>query len=237
MISKRRVAIFLAGGEGRRMGRDKPTLELGGESLVQRHLRQSLAVNFRKVLIVTNRLNRSSIEELVRGDPRVQIIEQKYPGASGAVKTGLEVCVPSDLDEVFIVCVNDIVTDEIYSLLASCQAAIAIPTVRAQRVFRGGMLELCRGQRIATIVERTQRHVPVGAWINIFIHRICGPATISSLYDQLLGGIEYEKCIQGCIQMGHLARPVFLRRWVGIKTPSDFQRALGQIELINTDRP
>ena len=34
------IAVLLAGGRSERVGTDKPTLELNGEMLVERHLRQ-----------------------------------------------------------------------------------------------------------------------------------------------------------------------------------------------------
>jgi molybdopterin-guanine dinucleotide biosynthesis protein A len=44
------IAILLSGGRSKRVGIDKPTLQLNGEMLVERHLRQLRAAGIRKAV-------------------------------------------------------------------------------------------------------------------------------------------------------------------------------------------
>ncbi len=234
MVSKR-VAIFLAGGTSERMGQDKPTLQLNGESLIQRHLSMSKLINLQRVYIVVNAFNGSQIKAMTTDDPRVEILEQSYPRATGAVRTGLDAC--PDAEELFIVCVNDIVRRDIYSVLRNSKSPIAIPTVRSQYPFLGGMLEISNENKIQSIIERPQGGVPAGSFINILIHRLSGLESIDTLRDQLSKEIGYEEAINGCIRSGYFAEPIFLKSWVGIKTSIDLQIALEHLDEINRDLP
>ena len=77
------IAILLAGGRSVRLGIDKPTLELNGEMLVERHLRQLRTGGVKKAVIVCHPGN----EELIRARTGAQTVLQVGDSMSSAVLT------------------------------------------------------------------------------------------------------------------------------------------------------
>lgn len=216
------TAVLLAGGRSERMHRDKPTLHLGNEPLVARHLRQLRLAGVERFLVIANDTNFGAVTAAVEG-PGVTVIPQAEAGAEGAVLTGLR---RMNGDEcAYIVCTNDIVPDDTYvRLAASRDVAIQVVTARLRERFVGGLTVFAEDRRVARIDERPAGGCPPGSWANVFIHRFASAALVRELARLLAGGAVYESAlneIMGSTQ--GLAVPV--EPWVAIKEPQDLERA------------
>lgn len=55
------VAVLLAAGLSRRLGREKPLLELDGETLIARHARQLSAIGVRDLVVVCHAGNEAAL--------------------------------------------------------------------------------------------------------------------------------------------------------------------------------
>jgi CTP:molybdopterin cytidylyltransferase MocA len=217
------IGILLAGGRSKRLGIDKPTLELNGEMLVERHLRQLRAGGVKNAVIVCHCGN----EAPIRARTGAQTVLQVGDSMSSAVLTGMN---QTDANSICAVCVNDIVSDEDYwQLLAlnGTDGTILIPTVPLERNFSGGFLELGHDNRaVRRIVEKPPDGCPAGAAANIMIHQIFGSKLLGRLRSLLSNGTEYETAINSLIEKGTtsvIAVPI--RWWIAIKTPDDIARA------------
>ncbi len=71
------TAVILAGGQSRRMGFDKQTLELDGQPVVGQ-IAQALSSLFSDIILVTNRPE--LYEDLLESLPRVRLVSDLYPG-------------------------------------------------------------------------------------------------------------------------------------------------------------
>lgn len=214
------AAVLLAGGRSVRMGRDKPLLEIAGETLVERHVRQLRAIGVHNIVLVSNAANRRAICE----HTELQTMVQRGHGMSAAVRTGLDAA--SGFDAVFLVCVNDLILDEDYGALGrtTVEEGLVIPTGRLDRVFHGGMLQLA-GDEVRGIVEKPDGGCPAGAVANIMIHRVAGARTIRDLRNRLRSACEYEAAINAMIAAGLRALAVPVAFWLAIKNPEDYREA------------
>ena len=216
------IAILLAGGRSERLGSDKPTLEINGEMLVERHLRQLRTGGVKNTVIVCHPGN----EERIRARTGAQTVLQRGDSMSSAVLTGLN---QTDSNSICAVCVNDIVSDEDYRQLLALNGpdgTILIPTVPLERSFSGGFLELGPANRaVRRIVEKPHSGCPAGAAANIMIHQIFGPELLARLKSLLSNGTEYETAINSLIEKSTSVIAVPIRWWIAIKTPDDIARA------------
>lgn len=216
------IAILLAGGRSERLGIDKPTLELNGEMLVERHLRQLRTGGVKNAVIVCHPGN----EERIRARTGAQTVLQSGDSMSSAVLTGLN---QTDSNSICAVCVNDIVSDEDYRQLLALNGrdgTILVPTVALEQNFSGGFLELGHDNRaVRRIVEKAHGGCPAGAAANIMIHQIFGPELLARLRSLLSNGTEYETAINSLIEKGTNVIAVPIRWWIAIKTPDDIARA------------
>lgn len=219
---ERMIAILLAAGRSERLGIDKPTLEINGEMLVERHLWQLRAAGVKNAVIVCHPGN----EALIRARTGAQTVLQIGDSMSSAVLTGIE---QAEAHSICPVCVNDIISDEDYRqflALDGRDGTILIPTVPLERNFPGGFLELGPDNRaVRRIVEKPQGGCPPGAAANIMIHQIFGPKLLARLKSLLSNGTEYETAINNLIKKGTSVIAVPIRWWVAIKTPDDLARA------------
>ena len=214
-------AILLAGGRSLRMGREKPLIEVGGETLVARHLRQLREAGAGAALIVCNEGNRGAIDAAA-GAPAVL---QRGDGMSGAVLTGLDEA--AGAGELILVCVNDLIETGDYVALRQTvlPEGIVIATKKLDRVFDGGML-LLDGARVRGIVEKPAGGCPAGSAANIMIHHVRGDSVLSALRDRLRAGLEYEAAVNDLIACGVVAVAKAVTRWTALKVPEDLERAL-----------
>lgn len=215
------IAILLAGGRSERVGIDKPTLQLNGEMLVERHLRQLRAAGLRKAVVVCHPGN----EPLIRARAGVKTVLQRGGSMSSAILTGVQ---QTKARSICAVCVNDIVSDEDYQQLFALshrEGTILIPTVPLKRSFPGGYLELNPVTRaVRRIIEKPQGGCPAGAAANIMLHQIFGRSLLTRLKSLLSDGIDYETAVNKLIESGTTVIAVPIRWWIAIKTPRDIAR-------------
>lgn len=214
------AAVLLAGGHGTRLGRDKATLRLGGESMVQRTVRQALRAGVRRPVVVVNTGNRDAVRrDLAEIGADAELVTQRRPGAYGAVLTGLDRAgTPAGL---FVAGITDLVPADTFARLAdpAYDADITIATAVLRERFVGGMLDLADdGTRVRRIVERPEGGCPPGAPGNIWIHCFRGPDTVRRLLRAVPGTGDYESAVNHLIDTGCRTRAVTVRDWVPVKT-------------------
>jgi NDP-sugar pyrophosphorylase family protein len=223
MAAVNTAAILLAGGRSLRMGCDKTALELNGETLVERHLRQLREIGIANAIVVCHKDNEMAIQGRTGGTT----VRQTGHNMSSAVLSGLQ-AVPT-AGAVWAVCVNDVVGDADYRRLAEFPTgaeSIVVPTRVLERVFGGGYLELSNNRtHVRAIIEKPVGGCPPGTMANIMIHRITGRELLSRLSDELAAGQEYEPVVNSLIRSGIPVSAVPLDFWIAIKTPEDFERA------------
>jgi hypothetical protein len=214
------TAILLAGGASRRMGREKPLLEAGGETLISRHLRQLRQIGVTNAIAVCNERNLPALRGLAR------CVLQRAPEMSGAALTGLQAAGPAEA--VYLVSVNDLVHDDDYRRIEEAGragAAIVIPSRLLDRTFAGGRLHFFPGtDRVRAIQEKPPGGCPPGSAANIMIHRLAGAPFLGALAERLAAGCEYEAALTSLIAEGVEAIAVWVDFCAAIKTPEDYQR-------------
>lgn len=222
------VAILLAGGRSERLGRDKPTLVVGDETLVERHVRQARASGVQRFVVVASEANISAIRAIgARAgiDPSA-IWLQQGSGAEAAVLTGLRHA--SGADTVFVCCTNDVVSDDAYLRIADRAgggAGLVVAGARLEWRFVGGMLVTGQADNeLLRIEERRCEGCPPGAIANVMIHRFAGCDVLTRLVELLAAGNPYETSVNNLIATGVAARIALLERWVGVKSAEDLVR-------------
>jgi NDP-sugar pyrophosphorylase family protein len=215
-------AILLAGGRSVRTGTDKTLLELHGETLVERHVRQLRLAGVAEAVAVCSARN----EAAIRARTGVRTVLQRGDSMSAAVLTGIEEAAD---EAVVAVCVNDIITDQDYRRILATESAdgtILIPTIALEREFSGGYLELdAATSAVRGIVEKPEGGCPAGDPANIMIHQIRGRKLLDRLAALLRGGTEYETAVNRLIQEGVRVTAFRVRSWVAVKTREDIARA------------
>jgi NDP-sugar pyrophosphorylase family protein len=212
------TAILLAGGRSERAGVDKPTLDLNGETLVERHLRQLRAAGVVQFVAVCNARNQAAIG--ARTGVRTAV--QRGDSMSAAILTGIE---EAEAGAICAVCVNDIIGGEDYArafAFASPEESIVIPTIPLERSFQGGYFDLDGATgSVRRIVERPAGGCPVGAAANVMIHQIRGGEVAGRVAGLLRRGVEYEAAVNQLIRERVRVLAVPIGWWVAIKTPGD----------------
>jgi MobA-like NTP transferase domain len=225
------TVLLIASGHSLRLGRDKPTLRLGSESLLQRHLRQARAVGADRAIIVANAENRSGIlADLGETDAgRVQVcVRHSGPDAQDAIRDGLALL--GDTDALLIGGITDLVPDDTHGQLVDVGFGIAIPTVRLTEPFVGGMLEIV-GDRVRRIVEKPPGGCPPGAMVNVWIHHIAGAELVRTVVDLTVRLGHYQRAVNDLINRGVLVTAVPVWPWRSIKTADDVMVAQRLFDL------
>lgn len=227
------TAILLAAGHGERLGRrDKPTVTLHGETLLNRHIRQARAGGATSFVIVANPDNIAAVRALAEdgtdGLP-LQVVLQDGPDAHAAALTGLRL-LPNGCTAAFLAGITDIVPDDTYAKVAAVTApgegGIVIASCVLERVFIGGMLAFHPGtQNIKEIVERPPGGCPPGHLVNTWIHHLSGAGVIRALTHHTAAHADYEKAVNTLLASGTPGRTVVLPWWEAIKDPASLQRA------------
>jgi NDP-sugar pyrophosphorylase family protein len=218
------VAVLLAAGLSRRLGREKPLLELDGETLIARHARQLSAIGVRDLVVVCHAGNEAALRDSLAGC-RAEFVRQRGEGMTAAVRTGLA-CVATN--SLYLVCVNDLILDRDYARIeARGREGLVIPSRLLEQPFDGGRLEL-EGRRVLAIVEKPPGGCPPGSAANVMVHRWAGGDSLRALARLLDAGDEYETAVNHLIAGSMSAEVVWLDFWLAIKTPADLERALSK---------
>lgn len=224
-----KLGILLAGGRSERFGREKPLLELDGETLVARHARQLRATGVDDLLVIVRPENRRAITKALRGAAR--LLEQVGEGMSAAVATGLDAVRAQDV--AWVVCVNDIILDTAYRAIderAHEISGLVIPSVILKDVFVGGQLIIGEGtDRILGIREKPRGGCQPGSAVNVMVHRFSSAPLVREVRKQLAAGTEYEDGLTLAIADGHAVVVQWLNEWIAVKTPRDYEIARERI--------
>ncbi|MFJ4184163.1 NTP transferase domain-containing protein [Kitasatospora sp. NPDC089509] len=224
------TAILLAAGHGTRLGRDKPTLDLDGETLVARHIRQAAAGGADDFVVVTNPGNERQVRALATraaAGALLTVALQEGPDAHAAALTGLRL-LPADTAEVFVAGITDIVPDDAYARTAAELPAggIAIASAVLERTFIGGMLGFHPGtHRLQQIIERPPGGCPPGHLVNIWIHHLRGQALITEITRLTALHGDYESAVNLALAAGTPGAAVVLPWWEAVKDPASLDRA------------
>jgi molybdopterin-guanine dinucleotide biosynthesis protein A len=219
--------VLLAAGKGSRLGRDKGLLQMGGESFVERHLRQACLAGIAHAVVVANDTNQSALTELVRNrHPTPRIVLQELAAAEGAIFSGLEAAA-AVADEVFLSCVNDIVPDDTYGRLKNALRSISSGMVVASTTlhwpFMGGRLRVDAG-RLRYIEERPAGGCLPGDDVNVFMHAFRDRSIVTELLVALRSRQPYESILNDMLTNGLVGLVVKTDKWVGVKAASDLAR-------------
>jgi CTP:molybdopterin cytidylyltransferase MocA len=84
------VAVILAAGTSRRLGRPKQSLQLGGETLLERAVRVATGASLLPVIVVVAEENDLS-EKLQQRGCRIVLNEQAEEGMAASIRCGIEV--------------------------------------------------------------------------------------------------------------------------------------------------
>jgi NDP-sugar pyrophosphorylase family protein len=224
------TAILLAAGHGTRLGRDKPTVVLGGETLLQRHMRQARTAGVTSFIIVTNEDNRAAVADhaaqIADGTP-FRVVLQEGPDAHAAAATGLRL-LPGDCTSAFVCGITDIVPDISYALVAKAlpEYGIGIASAILERTFVGGMLSFRPGtHQLERIIERPPGGCPPGRLVNIWIHHLAGHELITRISRDTAALGDYETAVNHVLADGTPGAAVVLPFWEAIKDPDSLTRA------------
>lgn len=219
--------VLLAGGRGSRLGRDKALLRMGGESFLERHLRQARLAGIGQAIVVANEFNYSALTELIRSaHPTTRVVLQKVAAAEGAICSGLEATAHT-VDEVFLSCVNDIVPDDVYVRLKNALGLISSGVVATSTTlewpFVGGRLRV-EADCLRYIEERPAGGCVPGDDVNIFMHAFRGRSAVNDLLVALRSHQPYESILNDMLTRGLAGLIVRTDKWVGVKVASDLAR-------------
>jgi hypothetical protein len=224
------TAILLAAGHGTRLGRDKPTVVLAGETLLQRHMRQARTAGVTSFVIVTNDGNRAAVTQhaaqVADGTP-FEVVLQEGPDAHAAAATGLRL-LPDGCTSAFVCGITDIVPDDAYTLVAKAlpEYGISIASAVLPRTFIGGMLGFHPGTKdLARIIERPPGGCPPGHLVNIWIHHLAGQDLISAITRDTIALGDYEQAVNTALANHTPGAAVVLPFWDAIKDPDSLTRA------------
>jgi molybdopterin-guanine dinucleotide biosynthesis protein A len=232
------TAVLLAAGRGTRLGRDKPTLRFGTETLLERHVRQARLAGVTEFTVVAGAHNHDRIREIVAAVPdpdQITVVLQEGPDAHAAAATGLSRIVGRNA--AFICGITDIVPDDTYTAMANTATAGPALTIAAftlRHTFVGGMLDFHPGTlNLRRIVERPPGGCPPGRLVNIWIHNLLGAQLIAEIAHATRQLGDYEEAINHALAAGLPGTAHVVGSWEAVKDTVSLTRA--QHHFLNTD--
>ncbi len=221
--AEKTAVVLLAAGQSERFGRDKTRLVLDGETLIERHIRQSSNVSD-AVIIVANSKNRELIKQdaLVATHRNLKIVEQPGHQVESGIAAGLTAS--EAYGSVCLSCVNDLVPDKSYALLkkSSQNNDMAIATGRTSKPFPGGAVSFDKDGMVQRITEKPTGGCPPGSPINVLLHWFNTPSVRRKIVDKLLEGAKYETLLTQLFVQTVKCSCLSLPVWHAIKHPDDW---------------
>lgn len=226
----RPTVLILAGGVSERIWplREKLLLRFGSQSLLERHIRNLLALGCQKLVVVANPENASLIQdELDRIDAEVQVVIQPQPrGMADAVLCARDALADVHAESLYVTQAHDVVGPVLHSaILDALESGRAAGYVAAQQVdsyFPGGYLQL-DGQKVTALVEKPGAGNEPSNLVSIVAHAF---ASWPSLLDAL--GLEstapgpddvYERALTRLMAASEFRAVIFEGRWQALKYP------------------
>lgn len=223
------TAILLAAGHGTRLGRDKPSLLFGGETLLARHIRQARRAGVTEFVVVAGRHNEDRVREIAAAVPdpeQIEVVLQQGPDAHAAAATGLEHI--ADREAVFLCGITDLVPDDTYATMAatSVTEGVTVAAFVLEHTFVGGMLDFHPGTLdLRRIVERPPGGCPPGRLVNIWIHHLVGGAFITQITQATRQLGDYEEAINQALEGGSHGMAHTVSGWEAVKDETSLARA------------
>ncbi|MDV9168604.1 NTP transferase domain-containing protein [Streptomyces sp. W16] len=224
-----RTAVLLAAGRGTRLGRDKPSLLFGGETLLARHIRQARLAGITEFVVVAGRHNEDRVREITATVPdpeQIEVVLQEGPDAHAAAATGLERV--TDREAAFLCGITDLVPDDTYATMVATAAApgVTVAAFVLEHTFVGGMLDFHPGTLdLLRIVERPPGGCPPGRLVNIWIHHLSGRAFITQIAEATRQLGDYEEAINQALAGGSHGTAHTVRDWEAVKDETSLGRA------------
>ncbi|MGW3944401.1 NTP transferase domain-containing protein [Streptomyces phaeochromogenes] len=224
-----RTAVLLAAGHGTRLGRDKPSLLFGGETLLARHIRQARRAGVTEFVVVTGRHNEDRVREITAAVPapeQIEVVLQEGPDAHAAAATGLERI--TEREAAFVCGITDLVPDDTYSTMADTPVnpGLTVAAFVLELPFVGGMLDFHPGTLdLLRIVERPPGGCPPGRLVNIWIHHLAGSAFIAQIAQATRQLGDYEEAINQALANGSHGTAHTVSDWEAVKDETSLARA------------
>ena len=129
---KRIAAVVAAAGESRRMGESKLRLVLGGESILQRVIREISKVAFAEIIVVLGS-DREALQETLAGLPvRIALNTAFERGLGSSLRIGVD-AVSADVEGVVVALADrPLVTAAMYKALIEAHVRTGAPIVAAR---------------------------------------------------------------------------------------------------------
>ncbi|MFE6484931.1 NTP transferase domain-containing protein [Streptomyces sp. NPDC057757] len=224
-----RTAVLLAAGRGTRLGRDKPSLLFGGETLLARHIRQARRAGVTEFVVVAGQHNEDRVREIAATVPdpeQIEVVLQEGPDAHAAAATGLERI--TDREAAFLCGITDLVPDDTYATMAATATApgVTVAAFVLEHTFVGGMLDFHPGTLdLLRIVERPPDGCPPGRLVNIWIHHLAGGAFIAQIAQATRQLGDYEEAINQALAGGSHGMAHAVSNWEAVKDETSLARA------------
>ncbi|KAB1989796.1 NTP transferase domain-containing protein [Streptomyces triticiradicis] len=224
-----KTAVLLAAGHGTRLGRDKPSLPFGSETLLARHIRQARLAGVTEFVVVAGRHNEDRVREIAAAVPdpqQIEVVLQKGPDAHAAAATGLERI--TGRRAAFVCGITDLVPDNTYATMTETAVApgVTIAAFVLEHTFVGGMLDFHPGTlNLRRIVERPPGGCPPGRLVNIWIHHLAGGAFISEIAQATRQLGDYEEAINQALAKGSHGMAHIVSDWEAVKDETSLGRA------------
>ncbi|MCX4858339.1 NTP transferase domain-containing protein [Streptomyces canus] len=222
------TAVLLAAGHGTRLGRDKPSLLFGGETLLARHIRQARRAGVTEFVVVAGRHNEDRVREIAATLPapeQIEVVLQDGPDAHAAAATGLERV--TDREAAFLCGITDLVPDDTYATMAdTATTGVTVAAFVLEHTFVGGMLDFHPGTLdLLRIVERPPGGCPPGRLVNIWIHHLAGSAFITQIAQATRQLGDYEEAINQALAGGSHGMAHTVSDWEAVKDETSLNRA------------
>ena len=221
-------AVFLCGGDGRRMfpvSEDKFLLDFLGKTLLEHQLELAASAGLTEFVIVGNPRNIDAIESISAGTPgaRIDLAIQKEPsGIAGALESARRF-----LDgEIIVVNPNDIFELSAYTGLLEAHrgnpAASYLAGCEVSDYFPGGYLVVGEENELKRIVEKPGRGNEPSNLVNILVHLHSDPERLLKyIADVRTGRDDVYECALGAIARDtrHIRVVPYTGAWDAIKYP------------------
>ena len=226
----RPTVLVLAGGKSDRVWplRDKLLIRFGGQSLLERHVRNLVTLGCRQIIVVANSENAGAVESaLTEIDAEIQVVIQPEPrGMADAVLWARDALSAVGDGSIYVTQAHDVVGPVLHAaILDALESGEAAGYVAAQRVetyFPGGYLKL-EEQRVVELVEKPGAGNEPSNLVSIVAHAFGSWRSLLDAISQesATPGSDdaYERALSRLMAASEFRAVVFEGRWQALKYP------------------